>query len=235
MERTSTPLKLSATYTHGSTGRIPTQRVRDRARKESHGCIFGDIPEFLDRFFPVDQLTKGRQTGQTRIQGIMEKLMTKGHFRERDSKWNIPDTTVEKDLYRPLLRAFSAINKICVPRKPNIEWRDIHSTPPDSIHDQLDRPDIAAISRFPGMVHPGRKAHWHDILVPVEVKGTLHNDDLGQLLGYVRVMLREQWNRRFTFGLLFTARKFQVWLFDQSGAIGSTQINFHDVSGDCCN
>jgi len=235
MERTSTPLKLSTTYTNGSTGRIATQHVRDRARKESRGCIFGDIPEFLDRFFPVDQLTKGRQTGQTRIQAIMEKLTTKGCFREHDSKWNIPNTTVEKDLYRPLLRIFSTINKMCVPRKPNVEWRDIHSTAPGSVHDQLDRPDIAAISRFPRMVDPGQKAHWHDILVPVEVKGTWHNDDIEQLLGYVRVMLREQWNRRFTFGLLFTARKFQVWLFDRSGAIGSTQINFHDVSGDCCN
>jgi len=165
----------------------------------------------------------------------MEKLTKSGHFKERDSKWNIPNTTVENDLYRPLLRTFSAINKICVPRKPNVEWRDIHSRAPHSVHEQLDRPDIAAISKFPRMVNPGRQAHWHDILVPVEVKGTWRNDDLEQLLGYARVMIREQWNRRFTFGLLFTARKFQVWLFDRSGAIGSTPIDFHDVSGDCCN
>jgi hypothetical protein len=70
--------------------------------------------------------------------------------------------------------------------------------------------------------------------VPTELKRTSSDDDwldaVKQLLTYIRQVLREQLDRRYTIGLALCLDQLSVWLCDRTGVVGTeTCIDIHKV------
>src|SRR5215510_3724984 len=195
------------------------------AIEETSGCIFEDLPEFLDTIFPLAQLADGEQAGKDLVQRFVDKFLQDGLL--KPSKWvKIPDEEfAEKDLLAPIVKVLNSITEWCGAEK-RINWLDSHDKPPQATYVELLRPDLFAMLDHAA----GSPTHWHKMLVPIEVKKRSRPADaLPQLLTYARTALRMQWNHRFLFGLIFAGTYFQVWLFDRAGAIASPKINFHLV------
>jgi hypothetical protein len=157
----------------------------------------------------------------------MDKLIHDGLYVPSRRRWkNFPDDGCdENQLLKPLVEVLNVITELCG-SQDRINWRDEHSKPPQSAYQEHLRPDIVAMLNH----NVNSPIHWHNVLLPVEVKKcTPPEQAVSQLLTYAKTILRMQWNRRFTFGLIFAGSDFQVWLIDRSGAIGSPKINFHKV------
>jgi hypothetical protein len=224
MARPHTPIKRELSYIY-TDDRVPAPELKQLVINEVAGCVFQNLPDFLDTIFPVAQLANEIQTGQDRLWQFLRELVNAGLL--EPSRWkNFPDDGChEIQLLDPFVEIFNAITKLCG-SEDRIKWRDEHSKPPQSACGELLRPDILAMLNHP----VNSPVHWHNVLLPVEVKRRNQPQQaLPQLITYARNILREQWNRRFTFGFICAGREFQVWLFDRSGAIGSPTINFHQV------
>lgn len=226
MSRPHTPVKEKITYTFGD-DRILAPDLRQLVIDEVKGCVFQGLPEFLDTFFPLDRLANGTHSGKDRLKQFLVGLTTQGLLQTLPTQWaKIPnDGDNELAMLEPLVEVFNAITKMCG-SEDHIRWQDVHSVPPRSVRDELLRPDLVARLDSPF----NSPVHWHNVLLPFEVKRKGDpRQALPQLITYARVMLKEQWNRQFTFGLICAKKAIQVWLFDRAGAIGSPAINYHDV------
>lgn len=77
------------------------------------------------------------------------------------------------------------------------------------------------------------KAWWLRVNVPVEIKPKNDDDitkDIFQLLGYMRQVLREQMDRLFVPGILFSKTELAVWISDRTGVLGTqSSFNIHEV------
>ena len=70
-------------------------------------------------------------------------------------------------------------------------------------------------------------------MAAVEAKRNFDQNDkelISQLLTYLRLIMVEQKDRRFVFGLFLSNMQVSVWLQDRSGVLGmDVPINIHEV------
>lgn len=225
MDRPHTPFKSAAPYSF-SDGRVLASTQQQMVIDEVDGCVFQD-PAFVDTIFPLALIANGEEAARERIRKFMEELENRGLLEPIQYDWprwkELVSLTKESDMLTPLVKILNAITELCG-SAGSIQWRDEHDKPPRSACHEKLRPDILAMLKHFSPVH------WHNVLLPIEIKRRNRPEQaLPQLITYARNVLREQWDRRFTFGLIFAGKMFEVWLFDRSGAVGSPAFDFHKV------
>ncbi|TFY73314.1 hypothetical protein EWM64_g10698, partial [Hericium alpestre] len=142
----------------------------------------------------------------------------------RRSKWKgLPlKPKSENELYRPLTAVLNAISNLCEDRTFDITWQDWHTKYPDSQFMVDMKPDILAVIKAAG-------TWWRALQTVIEVKKKADMfPAILQLLRYVRQALREQPDRRFMHGMVFSMYNLTVWHVDRSGALASEVFNVHE-------
>ncbi|KAI0653804.1 hypothetical protein C8Q70DRAFT_1059019 [Cubamyces menziesii] len=117
-------------------------------------------------------------------------------------------------------------------------WVDYHSQVPQTLEEgaTLIRPDCALAMAFadPLKAPPDgiEKLRWLQFVAAVEAKRNFDQNDkelISQLLTYLRLIMVEQKDRRFAFGLFLSNMQVSVWLQDRSGVLGmDVPINIHE-------
>ncbi|TFY81590.1 hypothetical protein EWM64_g2420 [Hericium alpestre] len=138
---------------------------------------------------------------------------------------NLPTNPIwETQLYRPLTVILNAVTKLCEPdeRTFDIVWYDEHATNSDAQFMADTRPDIAAVIQ-------GGRTRWGALHTLIQVKKKADTlPTVSGLLRFVYQALREQFDRRFMYGMVFSMYNLTVWHVDRSGALASEVFNIHE-------
>lgn len=200
-------------------------KTQNHARQEVDHCLFEakHTAVFLNTFLPIKE--------KHLVDDIYNVLVKGRNYNEASKSW--PDlgkrTDPETDFYTgfaKLARIVTDHVDIALGKTPSVVWVDTHlrSLFTGHAHAGKFKPDVSAI-RLPALYTPpsGKPYAWCDVMIPFEVKRdpwpTARFDALLQLLTYVRSVLRDQPNRRFSFGLQIAEDLLDVWLFDRSGGL----------------
>src|SRR5262249_22955449 len=140
--------KDNVTYSH-TDSRDLADTQKQNVIHETSGCIFQDLPEFLDTFFPLAQLTDGKQAGKDFIKGCIDNFVRDGLLTpEKWLKFPDDDEFEEKQLYAPIGEVLNAITKRCGAEN-HINWCDSPNKPPQAAYYELLRPDLFAMLNHP--------------------------------------------------------------------------------------
>ncbi|KAA1475867.1 hypothetical protein DENSPDRAFT_826579 [Dentipellis sp. KUC8613] len=206
--------------------RTTVQEADEAVRAEMAHHAFGNTPNMIETFFGGDNV----QDISTRIFGRLTDAGLYVRKPKRASRWtNLPiSPSSESVIYEPLVEILNAITEECkADARFKIVWRDEHSKKPESHYSVDMKPDIVATFKYSGN-DGSAPVWWRSMHALIEVKKM--KDPLPaatQLLRYIRQALREQPDRRFMFGLVFSKSDLTLWHIDRSGALASTPFNVH--------
>jgi hypothetical protein len=221
-------------------------QLREYIQTELAGAVFKSQDGFLQQMFPIDEAIVDR---------IYSRMIDNGYYEEgivptTDRGNRIRDTAggswkdiplrvrYEVELYPGFVKVGNAIAECCTSPQLSVRWIDSHSNAPASSLSSTNQlmPDIAALAlpdnpktNLTLEDEKGRPTRlwWRRVLVPMEVKQISGNPAIIQLMSYIRLVLREQADRRFTFGFVLSLQTFTVYIADRSGSLQSIPINIH--------
>ncbi|TFY73418.1 hypothetical protein EWM64_g10594 [Hericium alpestre] len=203
----------------------------DKAVRQEMQChAYANTPNLIENHFMSDSRVNEA------VDNIFARLIKRGIYKagttRRHGFWRdlptMPDT--EDVLYGPLTKVLNAITDACKTTctgglKPQFDvvWRDEHSKTPESQFSVKMRPDVLATFAKTGTTS------WRALqtLIDVKKKGN-PTPAVVQLLRYVRHALREQPDRRFMYGMVFSKFNLTLWHVDRTGALASKVINVHE-------
>ncbi|CDO70322.1 hypothetical protein BN946_scf184843.g11 [Trametes cinnabarina] len=229
------------TYTLGSKT-ITKAVIQEHAMAELDRVCFVATKDFLNNILPVDRQTLDR-VYRAVVPTLYEKRRWKG-FPSPTAKYK------EEHLYQPFVDVANAIMrsaKEVVPANENqvhqAVWKDYHTKAPQSLEPDAARirPDCAlamaiadAVISDSSVLNAKKETLWWlQLVAVVEAKRDFDQKDedlIIQLLGYLRLMMVEQKDRRFTLSVFLSSTQVSVWLQDRSGVLGmDVPINIHQV------
>ncbi|KAF5374686.1 hypothetical protein D9615_008969 [Tricholomella constricta] len=241
-----TPIKPALSI--ATTGeRTRAEHIYTAVKLEIGGyCDVSPTMPFIQSMFPVRR---------RHINDVCAKLVRDGVYDEVNKRWSwLPtDEKAEAKYYTPFVRVAEAIRKAFPSTKYDeisyrSMWIDRHSVAPKSTdkYAPLVRPDVLNIlgmeddaaewdSLLDGLEGDIKLqavvAWWLRVNVVIEIKPLEEEDILKhihQLMGYLREILRQQLDRRFVPGLLFSRKLLAVWVADRSGVFGTqTAFDIH--------
>ncbi|KAI9065067.1 hypothetical protein FKP32DRAFT_1590961 [Trametes sanguinea] len=195
---------------------------------------------FLNNILPVDRPTLD-SVYQAVVPTLYGKRRWKG-FPARSAKYK------EEHLYQPFVDAANAIMRsakaVVSANESQVRqavWKVYHTTSPQSLEPDATRirPDCALTTAIADAVIDDSSVSdaekdtlwWLQFVAVVEAKRSFDQQDedlIVQLLGYLRLMMVEQKDRRFALGLFLSSTQMSVWLQDRSGVLGmDVPINIH--------
>ncbi|KAI0329144.1 hypothetical protein GY45DRAFT_1418167 [Cubamyces sp. BRFM 1775] len=196
--------------------------------------------DFLDNFLPFDSATRDRvYNAVVQREDMLYTCNRWAEFPPAQGKYK------ELALYPAFIKVANAIAKAARDEVGEREdqvreavWVDYHSQAPQTLEEgaTLIRPDCALAMAFadPSKAPPDKieKLRWLQFVAAVEAKRNFDQNDqelISQLLTYLRLIMVEQKDRRFTFGLFLSNMQVSVWLQDRSGVLGmDVPINIHE-------
>ncbi|OSD08234.1 hypothetical protein PYCCODRAFT_1357249 [Trametes coccinea BRFM310] len=208
---------------------------------------FVSARDFLNNILPVEQ---------SQLQAIHAAVTHRNHGLYVDRHWSgFPRGKYkEENLYKPFVNIANAIARVAKDKVPRTEdqvreasWKDYHSNPPQSLEPDATyiRPDCtltmamlsdADLKRSSLPAAKKETLWWLQFVAVVEAKRNFDQNDLElvqQLLGYLRVVMVEQKDRRFVLGICLSASQASVWLQDRSGVTAMADpIDIHKNSMD---
>ncbi|TRM67376.1 hypothetical protein BD626DRAFT_395870 [Schizophyllum amplum] len=206
--------------------------------------------EFMDKLLPVSSHIVDGLFGLMVQQGVYvvdSAGVEGGHWRG----FPLGDKPfLESQLYQPFVEAANVIatvaKQLTEPNEDQVRdatWTDYHKWAPQSLDakNPLVKPDcilaLAALKRIvmdmdDGALQEEKKKilFWLQAVAVVEGKRVNQSDEsvVRQLLGYLRMIMVEQKDRRFALGLAYSRTQLSVWLQDRSGALGMDEpIQIH--------
>ncbi|KAG6918269.1 hypothetical protein DXG01_015643 [Tephrocybe rancida] len=215
-------------------------------------CRVAAVDAFINHYFKVsttvvdEVLEKMEELGHYDPTGERWQWNDAGVFKDMPSS-----SAKESVFYSPLANICEAIRKAHITKHFDSRWIVSADNPPKSPDQNasLIRPDIVLLL---GMESEGAEwekalkelandetklikvitAWWLKIGAIIEVKRKEDKDQMEhitQLMSYLRQLLREQSDRWFVPGLMFSGNHLAVWVADRSGALG-TERSF-DIHG----
>ncbi|KAI9065058.1 hypothetical protein FKP32DRAFT_1602608 [Trametes sanguinea] len=203
---------------------------------------FVSARDFLNNILPVEKPT---------LQAIHAAVTHRNRGLYVDGRWSgFPKGKYkEQNLYKPFVNTANAIAQVAKDKVPRTEdqvreasWKDYHSDPPQSLEPDAThiRPDCALAMAMASDADLKRSSlsaakketlWWLQFVAVVEAKRNFDQNDLElvqQLLGYLRVVMVKQKDRRFVLGIYLSASQASVWLHDRSGVTATAvPIDIH--------
>ncbi|KAF8338591.1 hypothetical protein F5887DRAFT_889803 [Amanita rubescens] len=190
-----------------------------------------ETASFLKTFLHVPDAT---------LESIFASVKTAGHYSATGQRWSNFPTEKGAKFYKPFVMAAEAIHSAVPGEKNDLQgqWHDRHDKSPASSEESAKaRPDCLFVSRPDAVIkleaEEGQQSvWWRQIHIPVEIKPTNTNQmfDIGmrQACSYLRLVLREQLDRRFGIALLLCKDELTVLFNDRSGLFYTKDsINIH--------
>ncbi|KAG6847924.1 hypothetical protein H0H93_004861, partial [Arthromyces matolae] len=213
---------------------------------ESHCCVV-DIEPFLKHYFLIPP---------EHVEAVYEQMLSKDLYRAAEG-WEYDGKPMIRDLKESFHDPFVSISEAIREAIPqanvgySCRWFKSHDQGAASsdVEAPLIRPDIflllgmhedvkqweekfQAVRDTPTEFEALTTAWWRRVAVVMEVKPKESIDvidHINQLMEYVRRIFREQLDRIFVPGLLFTGTQLAVWVVDRSGAVGMAKsFNIHE-------
>ncbi|TFY78658.1 hypothetical protein EWM64_g5356 [Hericium alpestre] len=204
-----------------------TQDVEQAVESEMRCHAYGNTNDLVSSLFG----TKHLKDITTRV---LDSLIKRGVYVPAsggiEGHWaNLPlNPPVEDVLYEPLTAILNEITKEVGDDGLPIEWQDVHSKAPQSDFMAELRPDIIATFKDCLKDVDNPRVWWRIIHTLIEVKKKAEALPAAmQLLRYLRQTLREQPDRRFIYGMVFSKINLTLWHADRTGALASQLINIH--------
>ncbi|TFY81200.1 hypothetical protein EWM64_g2812 [Hericium alpestre] len=204
-----------------------TQEVEQAVESEMRYHAYGNTNDLVSSLFG----TKHLKDITTRV---LDSLIKSGIYVPAsggiEGHWaNLPlNPPVEDVLYEPLTAILNEITKEVGDDGLPIEWQDVHSKAPQSDFMAELRPDIIATFKDCLKDVDNPRVWWRIIHTLIEVKKKAEALPAAmQLLRYLRQTLREQPDRRFIYGMVFSKINLTLWHADRTGALASQLINVH--------
>ncbi|KAI0316351.1 hypothetical protein OF83DRAFT_1172958 [Amylostereum chailletii] len=222
---------VSSSTTHNTTV-VDAEHV---LRVELFKNVHVNVPNLIDTMFGgarIEQLVAKVYDGLAN-HGILAKGAVSPGSKSSPWKGLSPNPSTENEIYEPLCTILNAITKVTQEHDLDalgVIWRDEHAHSVQSDFLEALRPDIVAT--FAPDQDNGTTtedcAWWRLVHTPMEIKKRFGGKAaMLQLFNYVRQTLKEQPDRRFVFGLLFSRNCLTVWLADRTGVLGSSAFNIH--------
>ncbi|TRM59825.1 hypothetical protein BD626DRAFT_143997 [Schizophyllum amplum] len=203
--------------------------------------------EFLDGILPVDS---------DLVDAVHKRMVELGVYIEdtQGGQWRgFPadsQSILESQLYEPFVECANAIAKAAKGlagldenQVRDAAWVDYHKRSPKFLDakEALVKPDcLLALAAFGDIMdmddetlekEKKKTLFWLQAVAAVEAKRKIDQTDedvVRQLLGYLRMIMVEQKDRRFALGLAYSRARLSVWLQDRSGVLGMDKaIDMH--------
>ncbi|KAG6918271.1 hypothetical protein DXG01_015645 [Tephrocybe rancida] len=207
-------------------------------------CRVAAVDAFINHYFKVSTtiidkvLEKMEELGHYDPTGERWQWNDAGVFKDMPSS-----SAKESVFYSPLANICEAIRKAHITKHFDSRWIVSANNPPKSPDQNasLIRPDIVLLLGMESEVAEWEKAlkelandetklikvitaWWLKIGAIIEVKRKEDKDQMEhitQLMSHLRQLLREQSDRWFVPGLMFSDKHLAVWVADRSGALGT--------------
>ncbi|TFY70025.1 hypothetical protein EVG20_g2910 [Dentipellis fragilis] len=230
MSLSNTPMKqyLYTQHFHRD-GKYTLADEADRVVKAEMRChAFGNTLNMASTLLGGEDVNRVASHVWQRLkdEGMYGRRGRTGPFRWKDLPIN---PSSEGLIYTPLTKILNAITNACSKdARFKIIWRDEHLKRPASEHAADMKPDIIASFSY-ASGSDRSPVWWRSMQTLIEVKKQGHAlPAAAQLLRYLRQTLREQPDRRFMVGFVYSNCHLTLWHVDRSGALASAPFNVHE-------
>ncbi|KAA1475866.1 hypothetical protein DENSPDRAFT_826575 [Dentipellis sp. KUC8613] len=216
-------------FSSSEDGKRTLSEEADMVVKAEMRChAFGNTPDIVSRLLggeDVDRVTS-RVWQQVKNNGMYCRRRRGEPLCWKDLPVN---PSSESMIYAPLTKILNTITSACgEDARFKIIWRDEHLKRPASEHAADMKPDIIASFTY-ASGSDCSPVWWRSMQTLIEVK---KQDKAlpaaAQLLRYLRQTLREQPDRRFMVGFVYSNCHLTLWHVDRSGALASVPFNVHE-------
>ncbi|KAG6918274.1 hypothetical protein DXG01_015648 [Tephrocybe rancida] len=216
-------------------------------------CRVADVKPFVDNYFPIAPGVTNSVLQKMKQQKYYNSTRQQWQWEDAGVWKDMPPSSAkESAFYVPLVKICEAIRNAHITDHFSSRWfvsADNAPKSPDK-NASLIRPDIFLLLGMENEVAEWEKklkevendeamlikvitALWLKIGTIIEVKRKEdkdHMEHITQLMSYLRQILREQLDRWFVPGLMFSGKHLAVWVADRSGALGTDRsFDIHEA------